>query len=158
MSEKDTDFPARAGQTPAATEYPSGAAEKNGVWRQPVLLSAREPRFSRKTQNVKSKTVLNLTTINDIVLIHLDRKPSFYARINDINPDVKKGWYQVELLVLTLPPQTLVWILEEAHIQGEEFTMGGRPMKLVEIPRKYPPQPETPAPEGKGKVVPLRKL
>ena len=99
-----------------------------------------------------------MATINDLVLVHLDRKPAFYARINDINPDVKKGWYQVELLVLTLPPQTLVLILEEAHIQGEEFTMGGRPMTLVEIPPKSPPQPETPSPEGKGKIVPLRKL
>lgn len=96
-----------------------------------------------------------MATINDLVLVHLDRKPAFYARINDINPDVKKGWYQVELLVLTLPPQTLVWILEEAHIQGEEFTMGGNPVKLVEIPPKAPPQPETPGPEGKGKVISL---
>lgn len=99
-----------------------------------------------------------MTAINDLVMVHLDREPAFYARINDINPDVKKGWYQVELLVLTLPPQTLVWILEEAHIQGEEFTMGGEPIKLVAVPPKAPPQPETPTSEGKGKVVPLRKL
>ncbi|MEW6660711.1 MAG: hypothetical protein AB1424_18875 [Thermodesulfobacteriota bacterium] len=99
-----------------------------------------------------------MATINDLVLVYLDQKPAFYARINDINPDVKRGWYQVELLVLTLPPQTLVWILEGTHLQGEEFTMGGRPMKLVEIPAKSPSQPETPGPKGKGKVVPLRKL
>lgn len=98
-----------------------------------------------------------MATINDLVLVHLDREPAFYARINDINPDVKKGWYQVELLVLTLPPQTLVWILEEAHLQGEEFTMGGQPMKLLVVPPKTPPQPATPGPEGKGKVIPLRK-
>ncbi len=98
-----------------------------------------------------------MATINDLVLVHLDRKPAFYARINDINPDVKRGWCQVELLVLTLPPQTMVWILEEAHLKGEEFTMGGRPVKLVDIPPKPPPQPETPFPEGKGKVIPLRK-
>jgi hypothetical protein len=96
-----------------------------------------------------------MATINELVLVYLDQKPAFYARINDINPDVKRGWYQVELLVLTLPPQTLVWILEEAHLQGEEFTMGGRPMKLLAIPPKSPPQPETPTPEGKGKIIPL---
>jgi len=98
-----------------------------------------------------------MSTINDLVLVYLDQKPSFYARINDINPDVKRGWYQVELLVLTLPPQTLVWILEEAHLKGEEFTMGGRPMKLLEIPPKSSPQPEPPTPEdkGKGKVISL---
>lgn len=98
-----------------------------------------------------------MATINDLVLVYLDQKPAFYARVNDINPDVKRGWYQVELLILTLPPQTLVWILEEAHLNGDEFTMGGRPMKLLEIPPKSPPQPGSPAPEskGKGKVISL---
>jgi len=99
--------------------------------------------------------IIIMATINDLVLVYMDQKPAFYARINDINPDVKRGWYQVELLVLTLPPQTLVWILEGAHLQGEEFTMGGRPMKLVEIPAKSPSQPDTPRPEGKGKIIPL---
>ena len=96
-----------------------------------------------------------MTTINDLVLVHLDRKPAFYARINDINPDVKRGWYQVELLVLALPSQTLVWILEETHIQGEEFTMGGRPVQLTLVPPKAQPPPATPTSEGKGKVIPL---
>ena len=80
-----------------------------------------------------------MAAINALVLVYLDRKPGFYARINDINPDVKRGWYQVELLALTVPPQTLVWILEETHLQGEEFTMGGRPMKLEDVPPKPPP-------------------
>jgi hypothetical protein len=96
-----------------------------------------------------------MATINDLVLVHLDHKPAFYARINDINPDVKKGWHQVELLVLTLPPQNLVWILEEAHLDGEEFTMGGRPVRLVLVPPKPSHRPETPGSEGKGKVIPL---
>jgi hypothetical protein len=96
-----------------------------------------------------------MAAINDLVLVYLDRKPAFYARIDDINPDVKRGWYQVELLVLTLPPQTLVWILEETHLQGEEFTMGGRPMKLADVPPKTPPSPESPAPQDKGKIIPL---
>jgi len=98
-----------------------------------------------------------MAAINDLVLVHLDRRPAFYARIDDINPDTKKGWYQVELHILTLPPQTLIWILEEAHIQGEEFTMGGRPMKLVAIPPKAPPQPESRGPEDRGKVIRLAR-
>ncbi len=96
-----------------------------------------------------------MATINDLVLVHLDHQPAFYARINDINPDVKRGWYQVELMALTMPPQVLVWILEESHLQGEDFTMGGRPVRLALIPPKPAPQPESPAPEGKGKVIPL---
>ena len=98
-----------------------------------------------------------MSNINDLVLVYLDHKPAFYARIDDINPDVKKGWYQVEFYVLTLPPQTLVWILEAAHIKGEEFTMGGRPVRLAPVPPKSQPQPETPGPEGKGKVIPLTR-
>jgi len=95
-----------------------------------------------------------MATINDLVLVHLDRQPGFYARINDISPDVKRGWYQVELLVLSLPPQTVVWILEGTHLQGEEFTMGGRPVKLTHIPPKTPP-PAGPPPKDKGKVISL---
>lgn len=94
--------------------------------------------------------------VNDLVLVHLDRKPAFYARLNDIQPDVKRGWYQVELLVLSLPLQTLVWLLEEPHLRGEEFTMGGRPVKLEHLPPKPVPAPES-SPPGKGKVIPLRK-
>jgi hypothetical protein len=94
--------------------------------------------------------------VNDLVLVYLDHRPAFYARVNDIIPDVKKGWHQVELLVLTLPPQNLVWILEEAHLRGEEFTMGGQPVHLAVIPPKPGPPGEAPAP-GKGKVIPLRK-
>jgi len=94
-----------------------------------------------------------MATINDLVLVHLDRQPAFYARVNDINPDVKRGWYQVELLALTLPPQTLTWILDESHLRGEEFTMGGRPVKLTLIPPKAPPDSTSPSPVGK--VIPL---
>ena len=96
-----------------------------------------------------------MATINDLVLVHLDRKPGFYARVNDISPDVKRGWYQVELLVLSLPLQSIVWILEEAQINGEEFTMGGRPVKLELIPPKPQPEPEIEPPKGKGKVISL---
>ena len=96
-----------------------------------------------------------MATINDLVLVHLDQKPAFFARLNDITPDVKRGWYQVELLVLSLPPQPVVWILEESQINGEEFTMGDRSVRLELIPPKPLPEPETSPPSGKGKIIPL---
>lgn len=96
-----------------------------------------------------------MAAINDLVLVELNRQPAFFARINDITPDVKRGWHQVELLILTLPPQTLVWILEEAHLKGEEFTLGGQPVKLVPVPPKSKPEPGPEGPPGKGKVIPL---
>ena len=33
--------------------------------------------------------------------------------------------------------------------------MGGRPVQLTLIPLKAPPQPGSPAPAGKAKVIPL---
>ena len=98
-----------------------------------------------------------MLAVNDLVLVHLGRQPAFYARINEINPDVKKGWYQVELLLLTFPSQTLVWILDNDHLQGEEFTMGGQPVQLVLVPPKPVPEPEEhkTSGQGSGKVIEL---
>lgn len=98
-----------------------------------------------------------MATINDLVLVHVENKPAFFARINDINPDVKRGWYQVELLVLGLPLQSIIWILEDVHLQGEEFTMGGTPIRLELIPPKVTPPPASEPSESKGKVIPLKR-
>lgn len=74
-----------------------------------------------------------MATINDLVLVHVDNKPGFYARIEDITPDVKKGWWVVKLLVLTFPLQVYTWILDESQIDGAQFTMGGTPLMLETI-------------------------
>ena len=71
-----------------------------------------------------------MATIHDLVLIHVDNKPSFYARIDEITPDVKPGWWQVKLLVLTFPLQVFTWILDDFQIEGADFTMGGTPLRL----------------------------
>lgn len=73
------------------------------------------------------------TVCNDLVLVNIDDKPAFYARIEDISPDVKPGWWQVKLLVLTHPCQVYTWILEESQINGANFTMGGTPVKLEKV-------------------------
>ena len=74
-----------------------------------------------------------MATINDLVLIHVDNKPGFYARVEEINPDVKPGWWQVKLLVLTFPMQVFTWILDDLQIEGADFTMGGTPLRLEDI-------------------------
>ena len=73
------------------------------------------------------------TSISDLVQIHIEHKTAFYARIEDIIPDVKPGWWRVTLLVLTSPPQVFTWILEECQIDGEPFTMGGTPVVLEKV-------------------------
>jgi hypothetical protein len=71
--------------------------------------------------------------IGDLVLVHIDNKPAFYARLEDVSPDVKPGWWQVKLLVLTLPLQVYTWILDESQIGGTPFTMGGTPVRLEKV-------------------------
>ncbi|MBP1753251.1 MAG: hypothetical protein H6Q57_2087 [Geobacteraceae bacterium] len=73
------------------------------------------------------------TTCNDLVLAHIDNSPAFYARIEEISPDVKPGWWVVKLLVLTHPCQIYTWILEESQINGAPFTMGGTPVVLEKV-------------------------
>lgn len=70
---------------------------------------------------------------DDIVLIHVDNKPGFYARIEEMVPDAKPGWWQVSLLVLTFPLQVFTWILDEYQIEGADFTMGGTPIRMEEV-------------------------
>ena len=89
-----------------------------------------------------------MATINDLVLVHVDNLPGFYARIDDITPDIKKGWWQVKLLVLTFPLQVYTWTLDESQIDGAPYTMGGTPLRIekIESPtvREEPKVIETP--------------
>ncbi len=67
---------------------------------------------------------------NDIVLIHIEDSPVSFARVEDISPDVKKGWYVIKLFILQVPLATISWILKDIYINGEEFFMDGKKMKL----------------------------
>ena len=100
------------------------------------------------------------TTIHDLVLAHIDNKPAFYARIEEINPDVKPGWWKVKLLVLTVPLQVYTWILDESQVNGAPFTMGETPIMLEKVVSPEPPlKPVSSVGKGNprkgGKVVSL---
>ncbi|HEY5974174.1 MAG TPA: hypothetical protein VIU41_05470 [Geobacteraceae bacterium] len=92
-----------------------------------------------------------MATINDLVLVHVDNRPGFYARIEEVAPDVKPGWWQVKLLVLTFPLQVYTWILDGQQIEGAPFTMGGTPIMLekVESLRQEEPQSQQSGTEPK---------
>lgn len=102
------------------------------------------------------------TGIQDLVLVHVDNRPGFFARIEDISPDIKAGWWQVKLLVLTMPLQVYTWILDESQIDGAPYTMGGTPIRLEKVisPLKDDDAPvsvrkKSSSAGGGGKVVPL---
>jgi hypothetical protein len=85
-----------------------------------------------------------MATENDIVLIHLEDKPLVFARIENILPDAKPDWYHVKLLLLQVPLQVVTWILRDIYINGETFTMNGKPMRLERVAS---PEPENKQPK-----------
>ncbi len=86
---------------------------------------------------------------NNIVLIYCDDQPMSFARIEEILPDHKKDWYHVKLLILQIPLQTITWILRSIYIEGAEFTMDGRRMRLE--PVAAPEEDETTEPQAEVK-------
>ena len=103
---------------------------------------------------------------NDIVLIYFENQPTTFARIESILADHKPDWYHVKLLLLQVPLQTVTWILRDVYINGEEFTMGGKKMRLEKVlcPDEETPQPPEKKPEaptdknGIAKVISLQDL
>ena len=82
------------------------------------------------------------TDINDLVLVHINESPAFFARIEAIEPDIKPEWWQVKLLVLQFPIKTIDWILRDPYTQGEPFTMGGTPIRIEKIPTYVESNPD----------------
>lgn len=74
-----------------------------------------------------------MVTTHDIVLIHVDNKPGFYARIEELTADVKPEWWQVRLMVFTFPLQMFTWILDGSQLDGAPFTMGGTPIRMERV-------------------------
>ena len=93
---------------------------------------------------------------NEIVLIYFEDKPLVFARIEEILPDVKANWYHVKLLMLQVPLQLVTWILRDVYINGEQFTMDGKKMRLelVQNPEKDKPsqRDKTPAAKAPAKI------
>jgi hypothetical protein len=96
-----------------------------------------------------------MATENDIVLIYFEDKPLSFARIEDILPDSKPDWYHVKLLLLQIPPQVVTWILRDVYINGEEFTMNGKRMRLEKIESPEAPEKSGPEERKNEKVTPI---
>lgn len=103
-----------------------------------------------------------MTDVNDIVLIYLEDQPQAFARIEAIEPDVKRDWYHVKLLLLQIPLMVVTWILRDVYIEGESFTMEGKSMRLERV--VSPDIPDEPKGKSdtddakKGKVISLTDL
>ena len=106
---------------------------------------------------------------NDLVIIYFEDKPLSFARVESILPDSKPDWYHVKLLLLQMPPQLVTWILRDVYINGTEFTMNGKRMRLEKVVVPDEPksseiiaeQNETNMPDkeaAKAKVISLKDI
>ncbi len=69
----------------------------------------------------------------DVVLIYFENSPMAFARIESITADHKRGWYHVKFLLLQIPCEPVTWILRDVYIDGEEFTMNGKKMRIEKV-------------------------
>ena len=107
-----------------------------------------------------------MATIGDVVLVYYRDRASFFARIESIAPDIKKGWYKVQLLILTLPIRAVTWILRESYLNGVPFTMEGNQIR-IEAVKPLPIEPysdetgdepsDKSPPGGMRKVIPFKR-
>ena len=88
---------------------------------------------------------------NDLVLVYFEDKPLSFARIEEILPDSKPNWYHVKLMLLQIPLQVVTWILRDVYINGEEFTMNGKRMRLEKV--EVPPESDQTEPEDKPEAI-----
>ena len=111
-----------------------------------------------------------MTSEKDIVLIYFEDKPMSFARVETITADWKKNWYHVKLLMLQVPLQVVTWILKDIYIDGTEFTMNGKRMRLEKVvcpeeppedtdetPKDAPEKPEPEKSPDQGNVISFRK-
>jgi len=94
-----------------------------------------------------------MTTIGDVVLIYFKDEPTFFARIESIEPDIKKDWFIVQLLILAIPLRGVIWILREEYINGVPFTMEGNPVRIEAVN----PLPAESDSEDKGEKAPKKE-
>ncbi|HPX51545.1 MAG TPA: hypothetical protein PLR49_14030 [Deltaproteobacteria bacterium] len=103
-----------------------------------------------------------MRSIGDVIAVYIDDKPSVYARVESIIPDIKPHWFQVRLLFLSFPPQETTWILREEYLEGSPFTMKDIPVRIMALGKPGGEEPPSPGRKRKkpspGEVVSFDKF
>ena len=70
----------------------------------------------------------------EVVLIHLNCSPAYFARVDRIEPDLKDGWWKLELLLLALPAERITWVIREEHMAGAQFMIAETLIRIEQVP------------------------
>lgn len=94
----------------------------------------------------------------DVIGVYIDEKLAFFARVEEIAPDVKAGWRKMRFLILNpaIEEREMTWILQPSQINGEPYSMEGIPVRIERLPDPVPaatePLPEEEPPASKEKA------
>ena len=69
----------------------------------------------------------------EVLLVYMNDEPTFFTRVESINPDAKKGWWQLTLLILALPLKIMTWTLDSDQMRGQTFTLKGVPVEIRRV-------------------------
>ncbi len=72
-------------------------------------------------------------SVGQVVLVYIDDDPGFFARVERVQPDRKKGWWQMTFLMLAIPLKTMTWVLDDEQMRGQPFTMNGVAMQIKQV-------------------------
>jgi hypothetical protein len=93
----------------------------------------------------------------------MDSSPTFFARVEEITPDIKPEWFHVKLLVLQIPLLVVTWILRQAYFNGEgrcatchsptgDLAGYGKRFPAIEIQQRFV-FPNTTGGRGRGRAA-----
>ena len=87
-------------------------------------------------QNLKkSMTFKDDTNIGDIILLGM-KSGLFFGVVQEIENNVKKGWWDVSFKLLVMPPIDVSWTLRTPQMTGEIFTMDNEEQFIIAIDTK----------------------
>jgi hypothetical protein len=71
---------------------------------------------------------------SEVVLIHLNGDPAYFARVDSIEADLNDGWWKLEFLLLTMPVERITWVIREEHMAGAQFMIGDTLIRIEQVP------------------------
>ena len=80
-------------------------------------------------KNIKFK---DDTNIGDTILIGM-KSGLFFGIVQEIENNVKKGWWDVSFKLLVMPPIDVTWTLRTSQMTGEIFTIDSEEQFVIAI-------------------------
>lgn len=109
-------------------------------------------------QNLKkSMKFKDDTNTGDIILIGM-KSGLFFGIVQDIEKNVKKGWWDVSFKLLVMPPIDVTWTLRFPQMSGEIFTMDNEEQFVIAIDTQRTEKTTTKKRSPKPKAIKKGKL